>query len=172
MVIVLLHPVRNRYVSDHGYDGYKGVCQRKLLSGHTCTPPARSSAPCLLEWRANRKRFNTALEFAMPDGETMTAGVESWTRCHTAATALLAERGVAECNGWTVALDNDQRNGFDYVFDAISEVEMPPGYPGKHPVHQQPMPSSSVPASKVDTVFFFFSFLFNHHSVWYYGVRF
>lgn len=137
-----------RYVSDHGYDGYKGVCQRKLLSGHTCTPPARSSAPCLLEWRANRKRFNTALEFAMPDAETMTASVESWTRCHSVAAALLADRGVAECHGWTVALDNDQRNGFDYVFDAISEVEAPPGFPGK------PSPQPQIaPVSKVYNVY-------------------
>ncbi|XP_060860512.1 unconventional myosin-XV isoform X5 [Metopolophium dirhodum] len=142
-----------KYVSDHGYDGYKSVCQRKLLAGHTCTPPARSSAPCLLEWRANRKRFNTALEFAMPDGETMTAGVESWTRCHSVASALLAERGIAECSGWTVALDNDQRNGFDYVFDSISEVETPPGYPvGRQPPHS-PQPSSPMtPVSKVEPV--------------------
>jgi len=146
----IFSPLLYRYVSDHGYDGYKNVCQRKLLSGHTCTPPARSSAPCLLEWRANQKRFNTALEFAMPDGETMTAGVESWTRCHSVASALLAERGIAECSGWTVALDNDQRNGFDYVFDSISEVETPPGYPvGKQPPHS-PQPSSPMtPISKV-----------------------
>lgn len=158
-----------RYVSDHGYDGYKSVCQRKLLSGHTCTPPARSSAPCLLEWRANRKRFNTALEFTMPDGETMTAGVESWTRCHTVASALLSERGIAECNGWTVALDNDQRNGFDYVFDAISEVETPPAYPGGKQPHQppssppQPPPPMTAPVSKVrlgSGVYSFFSFGF------------
>lgn len=84
----------------------------------------------------------------MSDGETMTAGVESWTRCHAVASALLAERGVAECHGWTVALDNDQRNGFDYVFDAISEVEMPPGYPGKQAgAPHQPSPMS--PVSKV-----------------------
>ncbi|XP_050539166.1 unconventional myosin-XV isoform X10 [Daktulosphaira vitifoliae] len=140
-----------KYVSDHGYDGYKSICQRKLLSGHTCTPPARSSPPCLLEWRANRKRFNTALEFSMPDGETMTAGVESWTRCHTVASALLSERGIAECNGWTIALDNDQRNGFDYVFDAISEVEMPPGFPGK-PAHVSFQPSPIIPISKVESV--------------------
>jgi len=88
----------------------------------------------------------------MPDGETMTASVESWTRCHTVASALLAERGVAECNGWTVALDNDQRNGFDYVFDAISEVEMPPGYPGKQPTAHQPLPSPTAPVSKVQCV--------------------
>lgn len=90
----------------------------------------------------------------MPDGETMTAGVESWTRCHTVASALLADRGVAECHGWTVALDNDQRNGFDYVFDAISEVEMPPGYPvGKQapPLSPQPSPMTS-PVSKVSLI--------------------
>lgn len=77
----------------------------------------------------------------------MTAGVESWTRCHTVASALLAERGIAESSGWTVALDNDLRNGFDYVFDAISEVEMPPGYPGKQP--SQPPQSPTSPVSKV-----------------------
>lgn len=79
----------------------------------------------------------------------MTAGVESWTRCHTVASALLAERGIAECNGWTVALDNDQRNGFDYVFDAISEVEIPPGYPGKQTNYLSQPSSPMSPVSKV-----------------------
>lgn len=89
----------------------------------------------------------------MPDGETMTASVESWTRCHTAASALLADRGIAECNGWTVALDNDQRNGFDYVFDAISEVEMPPGYPGKTAPPHSPQPTAPMsPVVKVRVI--------------------
>lgn len=60
----------------------------------------------------------------------MTTSVESWTRCEDLCATVLKERGVAEYHGWTVALDDmDDRNGLDYVLDAISEIELPPGFP-------------------------------------------
>jgi hypothetical protein len=60
----------NRYVSDHGYNGYKAVCQRKLLqSSRIEWQLARNYPPCLLEWRANRKRVNMALQIYFADGK-------------------------------------------------------------------------------------------------------
>jgi myosin-15 len=60
----------NRYVSDHGYNGYKAVCQRKLLqSSRIEWQLARNYPPCLLEWRSNRKRVNIALQIYFADGE-------------------------------------------------------------------------------------------------------
>jgi hypothetical protein len=60
----------NRYVSDFGYNGYKAVCQRKLLqSSRIEWQLARNYPPCLLEWRANRKRVNMALQIYFADGQ-------------------------------------------------------------------------------------------------------
>ncbi|XP_039291022.1 unconventional myosin-XV [Nilaparvata lugens] len=117
-----------KYVSDHGYDGYKAVCQQKLLASHNQW--LRSYPPNLLEWRANRKRVNMALQLHFADGESVTSCVDSWTRCENLCAAVLAERGVAECHGWTISLeDQGERNGLDYVMDAISELELPPMFP-------------------------------------------
>ncbi|XP_075232051.1 unconventional myosin 10A isoform X3 [Lycorma delicatula] len=117
-----------KYVSDHGYNGYKAICQQKLLMSHNQWP--RTYPPNLLEWRANRKRVNMALQLQFADGESVTCSVDSWTRCETLCAAALTERGVAECHGWTISLeDQGERNGLDYIMDAISEMELPPGFP-------------------------------------------
>ncbi|XP_054281634.1 unconventional myosin-XV-like isoform X2 [Macrosteles quadrilineatus] len=117
-----------KYVSDHAYNGYKALCQHKLLQSHGQWP--RSLPPSLIEWRANRKRVNMALQLQFPDGETTTASVDSWTRCEDLCSTVLQARGVAESHGWTLSLDEaGERNGLDYVLDAISELELPPAFP-------------------------------------------
>lgn len=66
----------------------------------------------------------------MLSGETVTTAVDSWTRCENLCATVLSERGVAECHGWTLSLDDlGERNGLDYVLDAISELELPPAFP-------------------------------------------
>ena len=46
---------------------------------------------------------------------------------------LFKERGVTECYGWTVSIEdsfeNIQLNGDDFVLDAIGELEVPPTFP-------------------------------------------
>ena len=61
----------------------------------------------------------------------MITEVDSWTRCESICETVLSHKGIVECHGWTVALDNneDQRNGLDYVLDAISELELMQGFP-------------------------------------------
>lgn len=146
-----------RYVSDHGWDGYKAVCQRKLLQagsargergergerGHSqAVAPSRTYPPCLLEWRANRKRVNMALPVHFADGEQRVTPVESWTTSEELASLVVRERGIAECGGWSVSLATSGSGsdlglepgvkdsaGYDYVLDLVSEMELAPAFP-------------------------------------------
>ena len=63
---------RFRYVSDHAYNGYKWLCQKKLLNcARIDYQLARQYPPCLLEWRGNRKRIGMALEASFTDGKSL-----------------------------------------------------------------------------------------------------
>ncbi|XP_058797715.1 unconventional myosin-XV [Phymastichus coffea] len=142
-----------KYVSDHAYDGYKAYCQRKLLQGERVLLKAlaisqtpvqqvpRNYPPSVLEWRANRNRVNMALTVAFYDGETTTCAVDSWTTCEELANLAVQNHGV-ENGGWTISLWNQlegadaivtETNGFDYVLDLVSEMELAPAFPAaKH----------------------------------------
>ncbi|CAB3362581.1 Hypothetical predicted protein [Cloeon dipterum] len=127
-----------KYVSDSAYNGYKAACQRKLLqSARAECQLARAYPPCLLEWRANRKRVNMSLECQFPDGEVRSTPVESWTTGEELAGLVIRDRGIAECHGWTVSCHSEDDNegevremcGFDYVLDLVSEMELAPAFP-------------------------------------------
>lgn len=61
-----------RYVSDHGFDGYKAITQQKLLQGeHVERQNCRTYPASLLEWRAITKKCNTAIEATFADGMLM-----------------------------------------------------------------------------------------------------
>ncbi|XP_068984012.1 unconventional myosin-XV isoform X3 [Bombus flavifrons] len=142
-----------KYVSDHAYDGYKAYCQRKLLQGERTIfrimsnnqqivqHVPRNYPPCVLEWRANRNRVNMALSVGFYDGETVTCAVDSWTTCEELANLAVHNHGV-DNSGWTITLWNQldgpdaivtETNGFDYVLDLISEMELAPAFPAaKH----------------------------------------
>ncbi|OXU27998.1 hypothetical protein TSAR_007655 [Trichomalopsis sarcophagae] len=154
------HPSRTlykyilKYVSDHAYDGYKAFCQRKLLQAErvllktvnsnnqtTVQQVPRNYPPSVLEWRANRNRVNMALTVGFYDGETTTCAVDSWTTCEELANLAIQNHGV-ENSGWTITLWNQlegsdaivtETNGFDYVLDLVSEMELAPAFPAaKH----------------------------------------
>lgn len=56
-------------MSDHAYDGYRAICQQKLMQSYALEPPlARAYPPTVMEWKANRKCVNMALEARYPDG--------------------------------------------------------------------------------------------------------
>lgn len=81
-------------MSDHAYDGYKALCQRKLLQIQSLELPlARSYPPNLLEWRSNRKRVNMALPLHFADGESITAEVDSWSTGEDLAGYAVRNRG-------------------------------------------------------------------------------
>ena len=143
-----------KYVSDHAVNGYKSVCQNKLLRAgqlaerlhhhHHATSPARQFPPTVLEWRANKKRVNMALEVTCYDGETSPVPVESLTTAEAFAARVLRSRGgsgsggglaAEECHGWTVTMEDGtadelvELNGDDFVLDVIGELELPPAFP-------------------------------------------
>ena len=65
----LLYKYLLKYASDHAYNGYKYVCQQKLLrAGGVPSGVSRRFPPTVLEWRANKKRVNMALEARCADG--------------------------------------------------------------------------------------------------------
>ncbi len=56
-------------MSDHAYDGYRAICQQKLMHSYAMNPAlARAYPPTVMEWKANRKCVNMALEARYPDG--------------------------------------------------------------------------------------------------------
>lgn len=97
----LVYTTSFRYVSDHAYDGYKALCQRKLLQIQSLELPlARCYPPNILEWRSNRKRVNMALPLNFADGETTTVEVDSWSTGEDLAGYAIRTRGRPACFGY------------------------------------------------------------------------
>ncbi len=63
----------------------------------------------------------------------MCCELNSWSTGEEFSKFAIEKRGVDESNGWTVALKCDNEYyylmGYDYVFDLISKLELPPGFP-------------------------------------------
>lgn len=69
-----------RYASDHSANGFKLVCQHKLLRSHSYEfPSARYYPPTLLEWVASRKKAKLSLPVFLPKGNFVNCHVDSWT---------------------------------------------------------------------------------------------
>ena len=134
----LLHKYLLKYASDHAYDGYKAVCQHKLIkAGKAGGAASRQFPPTMLEWRANRKRVQMALEARCADGDHRHAAVESLTTAEEFAATVLSARGLTATagalQGWTMTLEEGdtaaELNGGDFLLDAVGEIELPPAFP-------------------------------------------
>ncbi|XP_034150391.1 unconventional myosin-XV [Esox lucius] len=123
-----------KFVSDYGPGGYESVCQHRLLQAMQRSSlgshGARTYPPCLLEWTAVRKRAHTLLQIHCFDGVSFLCPLHSWTTGEDLAKEILQHRGVSEgvC-GWSVLLREPfqwvELEGSDYVFDLISDLELP-----------------------------------------------
>lgn len=62
-----------RFVSDYAFDGFKSICQHKLIRAlantQYGTDSSRAYPPTLLEWTASRDRVNMALDIFCFNGE-------------------------------------------------------------------------------------------------------
>ncbi|XP_040214368.1 unconventional myosin-XV [Rana temporaria] len=127
-----------KYVSDFAYNGYKPVCQHKLIlaiqKSQQGSETARTFPPCLLEWTASRERANMALDIYCFDGTSILCPIHSWTDGEELAGDVLRHRGVMEgWRGWSVSIKDggqwSELAGHDYVLDLISNVELPREFP-------------------------------------------
>ncbi|CAJ0915060.1 unnamed protein product [Ranitomeya imitator] len=127
-----------KYVSDYAYDGYKPICQHKLIlaiqKAQQGSETARTFPPCLMEWTASRERANMALDIHCFDGAKMLCPIHSWTDGEEMAGDVLRHRGVMEgWRGWSVCMKDggqwSELAGHDYVLDLISNVELPREFP-------------------------------------------
>lgn len=124
-----------KYVSDVGVNGFKWLCQHKVLQSANLEPQlSRIYPPTFLEWRAIQRKANMALEVKFPDDINIIGHVESWTSGELFASHLLKQKGVKDnTQGWTLMLSEDTERyelmGYDYALDLISEMEVAPGFP-------------------------------------------
>lgn len=91
-------------------------------------------------------------------GETTTCAVDSWTTCEELANLAVQNHGV-ENSGWTITLWNQldgpdaivtETNGFDYVLDLISEMELAPAFPAAKHMFLEQRKNSFPPIKKRD----------------------
>ncbi|KAM4033410.1 myosin XVB [Anomaloglossus baeobatrachus] len=132
-----------KYVSDEGSEGYKAICQNKMLrANQKDINSVRSHALTLLEWTANERKGKMVVDIYTYNEEKYTAEVDSWTTSEQLSGWLLQSRGAGENNrGWSISvLDGNQwidLCGNDFILDVIAEVE--DGVP------TQPFPGSDYP---------------------------
>ncbi|GAA6073483.1 unconventional myosin-XV, partial [Tachysurus ichikawai] len=128
-----------KFVSDYAMNGFKSVCQHKLLQAmQKCQPgleAARTYPLSLLEWTANRKKAHMALQVHCTDGMSLLCPVHSWTSGEDLGRDVLLHRGVSSesCCGWSILMKEVgqwvELEGHDYVMDLVCDLELLPGFP-------------------------------------------
>ncbi|XP_042293750.1 unconventional myosin-XV [Sceloporus undulatus] len=127
-----------KFVSDYAFDGYKPVCQHKLMQAMEKAQggmdAARAFPPCLLEWTTSRDRVNMALDVYGFNGDHFSCPIHSWTTGEALAENVLKYRGLIEgWRGWSVAMKDGNQwaelAGHDYVLDLVSDLELIRGFP-------------------------------------------
>nr|XP_023670818.1 unconventional myosin-XV-like [Paramormyrops kingsleyae] len=127
-----------KYVSDYAYNGFKAVCQHRLIQAMHKSKhdpgTARTYPPSLLEWTANRKRANMVLQVHCFDGASFLCPLHSWTNGEELAGDVLRHRGVlGGRRGWSVLLKEHRSRvelqGHDYVMDLICDLELMADFP-------------------------------------------
>ncbi|XP_013922588.1 PREDICTED: unconventional myosin-XVB-like [Thamnophis sirtalis] len=121
-----------KFVSDHGLEGYNGMCQHKLLTSMKQTEGylelSRSFPPTGLEWTANQRKGKMVLEVCTYKEERISAEVESWTTGEQYAGWILNSRGLDIVpRGWSISMFTGNKwqdlAGCDFVLDLVGGME-------------------------------------------------
>ncbi|XP_066530593.1 unconventional myosin-XV [Hoplias malabaricus] len=127
-----------KFVSDYALDGYKALCQHKLIQAMQKSlygpETARTYPLSLLEWTANRKKANMVLQVHCFDGASFLCPVHSWTSGEDLAGDVLQHRGISESwKGCSVIMKEHgqwaELAGHDYVMDLIADLELMRDFP-------------------------------------------
>ncbi|XP_029453360.1 myosin XVB [Rhinatrema bivittatum] len=121
-----------KYVSDYGLEGYRPVCQHKILRARQQTainPEAcRTHPPTLLEWKANERKGKMVLDAFTFNEEQYLTEVDSWTTGEQFAAWVLKSRDLDELpRGWSISIFTGENwhdlIGCDFVLDLVAEAE-------------------------------------------------
>uniref|UniRef100_K7FSJ5 Myosin XVA n=1 Tax=Pelodiscus sinensis TaxID=13735 RepID=K7FSJ5_PELSI len=127
-----------KFVSDYAFDGYRPVCQHKLmramLKSQLGPEAARTYPPSLLEWTGSRQRASMALDVYCFNGDQFSCPIHSWSTGEELAGDVLKHRGLTEgWRGWSVSMKDGAQwaelAGHDYILDLVSDLELPRGFP-------------------------------------------
>ncbi|XP_062841982.1 unconventional myosin-XV [Trichomycterus rosablanca] len=127
-----------KFVSDNAPNGYKAVCQHKLIQAMQKSlygpETARTYPLSLLEWTANRKKASMVLQVHCFDGTSFLCPVHSWTSGEDLAGDILKHRVVLESwKGCSVLMKEHgqwaELAGHDYVMDLIADLELMKDFP-------------------------------------------
>ena len=116
-----------KYLSDHATIDYRSLLQQKLLNGDAQV--ARKYPPSYLEWTANSRKANMALNITYPNNERKFCEVNSWSTGETVSNDLLTSKGITDSFGWSIDIEQENQlselNGEEYLFDLVNEIENP-----------------------------------------------
>lgn len=116
-----------KYLSDNATIDCRGLLQQKLLNGDAQV--ARKYPPTYLEWTANGRKANMALNISYSNNERKFCEVNSWSTGETVSNDLLTSKGITDSFGWSIDVEQENQlselNGEEYLFDLMNEIENP-----------------------------------------------
>ncbi|XP_063715217.1 unconventional myosin-XV-like isoform X2 [Symsagittifera roscoffensis] len=133
-----------KYVSDWAFNGYKSICQQKLLKCSLATNHVimRRGPVTWLEWLANDRLLGTSIELSLLDSLSHLTQIDSWDTCEEVVLHLMHYLNLPDenCSGWTLSMLKPQVSqysmgnaepdyaieelpGYSFVFDSIAETE-------------------------------------------------
>ena len=95
-----LYPYLLCYITSHGFEGYRAMCQHKLLRFHG--RQSRCYPPSLLEFTASSQQKVMTVEVLLPDGTSQRVLVDSATTAAELGNMVARCAGVPRPSGWTV----------------------------------------------------------------------
>uniref|UniRef100_A0A914Y6P3 Uncharacterized protein n=1 Tax=Panagrolaimus superbus TaxID=310955 RepID=A0A914Y6P3_9BILA len=96
---------------------------------HNDTNRKRTFASTTLEQQSYYRRQTPVVQIILPDGDSIDVEVDAWSTIEEIVERVLRLRGLSDSEGWGLTIDNGEINsvvhGHSFLFDAISQFEIP-----------------------------------------------